>query len=135
MNDRCEGRETERPEWVDTERRPNTTFSVKSVVQLLFLEEGFQKAYRFASLLSLPLSPVCLGVMFKRVRGSDGPTCQFYFSRVFDGKTTFVLASLLCLVSEPIFTDASRSKGTSFPTPEDDRRRYESDASAVHGYA
>ena len=28
--------------------------------------------------------------------------------------------------------DPSRLKGTSFPTPEDDRRCYESDASAVH---
>ena len=31
--------------------------------------------------------------------------------------------------------DPSRLKGTSFPTPEDDRRGNESDASAVHGYA
>ena len=31
--------------------------------------------------------------------------------------------------------DPSRLKGTSFPTPQDERRCYESDASAVHGYA
>ena len=31
--------------------------------------------------------------------------------------------------------DPSRLKGTSFPTPEDDRRCIESDASAVHVYA
>ena len=31
--------------------------------------------------------------------------------------------------------ESSRLRGTLFPTPEDDRRCYESAASAVHGYA